>query len=324
MVTESDIRNLHGHLQTSSGGGDLILGIQAPSEEEILADGSYTAYDLNTVDVPLEALGHLFRNLRSEVQRLVDDIAEGRTLQEYDIRAIEQDTSPIQYISADEIPHPSRFEPLFTDTDIGQITTYEENYPEFQSYRLNVNPTITGFKRFTRRQIVEAEEHFRMYSDDGEYSQFEEDLVTLPDNFDCIFYDGELIVLNPNNFESIFDYFETYLVHADEILTTIGESDINIRNYDEFVDSILDDRRALRKMEEIESIGLYDEITQSDVEEVVQTYDLSIDVYDSGDEWEIVIPDLRNKWDVIRLLNDDHLISDLTEDRYQVYGKDRR
>lgn len=326
MATRQDIRQLHRHLQTATGGGNLILAVETPTEEQIIADGDYTSYIYKTAQIPGDGLGHLLSTLRNEVRALVDSFTEGREIQQYDIRSVDQDMSPIQFLSTTEIPSRERFSPLFQNVRLDDSTTYQEDLPYFQSYRINVNPTISAMKIFSRRQILETEDQYRMYADENEdeYTKFEQDIVTLPDNFDCIYYDGEIIVINPKNFEKIFDYFEIYRAHADNVLTTLDDSNINVHNFDKFVESIQGDRRALRKMKEIEDIGLYSEITQSDVERVVNEYNLSIEVDSSGQDWEIVIPDMRHKWDIIRLLNDDHLRSELTEDRYQVYGKDRR
>ena len=78
-------------------------------------------------------------------------------------------------------------------------------------------------------------------------------------------------------------------------------------------------------MRQIEELGLYHDLEQDEVGEVVEEFDLDIRVGENSDgEWGITVPDMRKKWDVIRLLNDDHLYSSLTEGRYQVYGKDQR
>lgn len=99
--------------------------------------------------------------------------------------------------------------------------------------------------------------------------------------------------------------------------------EINIADFDRFVDSVRNDRRALRKMWEIKRVGIYNDLSRDEVEQIVSNFNLSIDVEegDGDEDWTIAISGLRKKWDIIRLLNDDHLYSDLSKDRYQVYGK---
>lgn len=325
MISESDLQDLKNHIEDRSGSttGELSLGVEVASEERLIADGDYSDYTYKLLNIPEEGHSYLIDAMKNLIQNFLDSIQEGVGLSEYDIRSVNQDHTPIQYISKDEIPNFHRFHELTSENQIEETSTYAEVKPDFQAYILDTNPIITGFRVFTQRQVIESDE-FRMYESDEKYSHFDRDLFTLPKDFDAIFYDGELIINNPNNFEKIFDYFEVYRSHADDVLSTILNSDINIRDFDKFVQAILDDSKALRKMKAIEDIGLYETIERNDVERVINEYDLSIIVDESGGEWELVIPDYRYKWDVIRLLNDDHLHSELTDGNYQVYGKDRR
>ncbi|WP_226008033.1 Kiwa anti-phage protein KwaB-like domain-containing protein [Natrinema salinisoli] len=146
------------------------------------------------------------------------------------------------------------------------------------------------------------------------------------DRIDCFYFDGSINILNPTQFKDIFDYLHEYKDDSNDVLTTVKESEINIADFDRFVDSVRNDRRALWKMREIKRVGIYNNLSRGEVEQIVSDFNLSIDVEegDGNEDWAIAIPDLRKKWDIIRLLNDDHLYSDLSKDRYQVYGKDNR
>ena len=88
--------------------------------------------------------------------------------------------------------------------------------------------------------------------------------------------------------------------------------------------SIRSDRWALRKMQPVGRRGLYNTIDRGDVENVTDEFELGIEAVIKNGEWGITVPDMRKKWDVIRLLNDDHVMSYLTDSQYQVYEKDER
>jgi hypothetical protein len=157
------------------------------------------------------------------------------------------------------------------------------------------------------------------------YDPFEQAVITIPERIDCLWYRDTIFVFRSKRFEDIFDYLEQYKRHANTVLTGIDESELNIHNMGEFVESIEGDRRALRKMDSVRKRGLYEDMEQDDVEDVVDEFDLGVEVETNDDgEWGITVPDLRQKWDVIRLLNDDHVVSYVTDLQYQVYGKDLR
>jgi hypothetical protein len=74
-------------------------------------------------------------------------------------------------------------------------------------------------------------------------------------------------------------------------------------------------------MHKVRDRGLYEELSRDDVEEIVDEFELDIAVTtNEGGEWGIRIPDMRKKWDVIRILNDDHVLSYVSDNLFQVTG----
>jgi hypothetical protein len=159
----------------------------------------------------------------------------------------------------------------------------------------------------------------------NEYDTFEEDVIALPEHLDVFYYNGLLYVINQGKFEDLFDYLKEYKRRAREVFNGLTESDIKIHDMAEFADSVTNDTRALRKMQKVEQRGLYDDITPDIVDNVINEFDLEVQSQVIDGDWGIVLPDKRNKWDIIRLLNDDHLYSSLTDGKYQIKGgKDPR
>lgn len=302
----------------------FVTATEFASEESILTDGAYRRYTYNEIDIPSGAKEYLANLTRNTLDQEYDRINDGGEISEYDIRSVNRDQVPSLFINSDELPEFQRFHSLING-DLGETIDISESIPVFQAVRITNDEPIIAFKNFSKRQLLQSDDKFRISSNNDKYSTFDDEVVTLPDSFDAIFYDDEVYIFRPKQFEKLFDYFESYRQDADEVLSEIKSSDINIRGFDEFVNSILKDRRALRRMNEIENVGLYKRLSRSDIENVISEYGLSVSVEttNSGD-WEIVLPDLRYKWDVLRILNDDHLQSQLTNEKYQVYEKDGR
>jgi hypothetical protein len=308
---------------------DYVLGVEVPTTDSIIANQNLTDLEYYEVDTDSEILDEIQSQAATQARGYLTEVEAGnRDIEEYDISNINRDSVPLQYASKSSIEHFDRYEPLLTHDRFEQSTYEELSDIEFQALRLSDNHEdehIILFQGFSNRQLSGNSDKLRMSRKEGNYTQFEDTVVTVPETVDCLLYEGTIFVFASKSFEDIFDYLKQYKRHANGVLTGIDDSELRIHNMDDFVDSILGDRRVLRKMKSIEERELYNSMKRKDVEGIVQEYDLSIEVEtDEAGEWGITIPDMRKKWEVIRLLNDDHLESSLTDSQYQVYGKDER
>lgn len=307
---------------------DYVLGVEVPTTDSVLTDRNLTALEYYEVPLDSEIKEKIQSIAHSRVRSYLEDVEEDiRGIREYDISDAERDTVPLQYIRPDSIEYFDRYEQLLDDTGF-EIASYDGlSDISFQALRISNDEGeyVIIFQKFSKRQLSGQADDLRVTEQEKEYEKFDNTVVTIPERVDCILYKNKIYVFNPKKFEDIFDYLREYETHANNVLTGIDDSDLRIHNMDDFVNSILNDRRVLRKMKSIEQRGLYDSLNRSEVENIINEFDLGIQIQtdDSGD-WGIQIPDMRKKWDVIRLLDDDHLESSLTDSQYQVYGKDQR
>lgn len=265
--------------------------------------------------------------IQSETRKIFVD--ETKSLERYHISNADREDIPLQFIEAEDIPHFDRFSQL-SETDAFPESLYDDvPSPNFQTIRLKQGstPRVVAFQKFTKRQILGKSWRLKFSLRDGEeYNIFRDNLMGIPERIDALYYDGLVFVFEPKRFEDIFDYVDEYETQANQVIDGLLDSNINIHQFAEFNDSIKNDRRALRKMHKVQERGVYEDITQNEVEDIIQEFDLDISVLNPPDgEWEINIPDMRKKWDVIRILNDDHVLSYITDDKFQVTGsKDER
>ena len=307
---------------------DYILGVEVPTTDSLLAERNLTALEYHEIPLDPEVRQRIQSIAASRARSYLSDVDDGsRDIREYDITNTEQDTVPLQYADPDSIEHFERYEPLLNEEYFDTESYDDLSDISFQALRISneSDEHVIVFQKFSKRQISGNTDDLRISERDEHYHAFEDTVITIPQRIDCILYDDTIFVFASKKFEDIFDYLTQYERHANDVLTGIDSSELRIHNMDEFVDSILGDRRALRKMKSIEERGLYSSLDRAQVEDIVSDYDLGIEIQmDDDGEWGIHIPDMRKKWDVIRLLDDDHLESSLTSTQYQVYGKDQR
>lgn len=308
---------------------DFLIAVDAPATESVLSDQNLAAYEYYQVPLDPKLYQSIQESAASQARRQLDKINEGnRELEEYSISNMDKDTVPLQYVELEDIDRPERYLRMMNADSFDGTSYEEESDIAFQALRVTSERTgerVVALQKFTNRQISLDSDGIRLTKGDEGYDPFEQAVITIPERIDSLWYQDTIFVFRSKRFEDIFDYLEQYKRHANKVLEGIDESELNIHNMDEFVDAIEGDRRALRKMESVEKRGLYEDMKKRDVEDVVAEFDLGVKVETNDDgNWGITIPDLRQKWDVIRLLNDDHVVSYVTDLQYQVYGKDLR
>lgn len=305
---------------------DFVIARPTTIETE---DGNEKGYDLGELAFHSNVVDELEDIVADRIRREIELAVDGETksFEQYHISNVDKDVEPLQYLEAESIPNFGRFEEIVTNPDCDDTSFTEGDRPDFQAVRTkdgNGNMVI-AFQKYSNRQILGSSYRLKFSLSGNEYDRFHDDLLAIPERVDALYYDGLIFVFAPSKFEDIFDYLEMYESRATTVFEGLDDSEIKIHNFKEFAKSVRNDRRALRKMRQIEELELYRDLEQDEVEEVVEEFSLGVKVGENSDgEWGLTVPDMRKKWDVIRLLNDDHLYSSLTEGRYQVYGKDQR
>lgn len=301
------------------------------------SDNSGSQYDAGEVplhqNIQIKISRWILEQLQSELNKLRN---QSRALAEYDIQNTNKKKVPIQYITSDDIPLFDRFEPVVNGDSFSETTYQEEDSPSFQVFRAIDRlhqRRFAAFRVYTERQIIGKSWKIKAALRGSEYDTFEEELVALPNAYDLIYYDGTdeeceeevLFIFKPGNFEKIFDYFETYEEKALNVFESLEQSDLVIHDLENLQKTIIGDNNSLRKMSVIEKRGVYDTLTLEEAGRIIEDYNLNLEIVNDPEEGEgISVPDLRHRHDLLRLLNDDHLASDLTNELYQVYGKESR
>jgi len=317
----------------------------------VLADeqnGSEAELDFQKVEFQPNIHTAIATVLIEQLQRYISDInsddedsadeAETEPVREilpYDVGNYEKSPSPVQYLESDDIPRLSAFRPALNDVTVNQKTDFRNPADiKLQAFRVTspLQPELVAFKKFTKNQIIGSNFEVKVVSripgatrimgdnesdEPIEYNAIDEDPVALPNEFDALYYDGVMFVFNPGKFEDMFDYFEEYKNDAEDVFEYINTSDLRIQEFGRVKNIIKNSRNSLRKMRKIRNRGRYSDLDRSKAEGLISEWDLDIYVDTNEDgEWQIKIPDFRKVGDVLRLLDDNLVVSgmDLVED----------
>jgi|GEM_PF-4642704 len=250
-----------------------------------------------------------------------------REILEYSLANVNRETEPIQYLSRDDFPMFDSIEPLVEDNSFPD-SSFQTPRPSFQAIRIKDRHgrKLVALKKYTNRQVIKPGRKFLMFLSGEEYTKLEQDeLVALPNRIDAVYFDTQIFVFNQKPFEDIFDWDEELQETVDSVCTRIESSDVLVHNMDTFKDHVLNDRTKMRKLYEVSEDGITDDLDMDVAEDMIDEFNLDLDIEENEEgEKGITVPNGHKVWDLIRLFNNDHLVSPVDAAKFQVYGKDRR
>jgi hypothetical protein len=194
---------------------------------------------------------------------------------------------------------------------------------DLRFYVITVQPVVgdpiyffrsyTPMKRLYRSPILAAWLH------NGSYDRVTEPLFLFDQDIDCVSRSGIMFIFDQTNFQSIFRFFEEVRTAARDALDAIKIS-VPIQNFDEFAQDCEKNIVKLRKLKNIANKPYLSKITMDHIKMVIKRNNLPISTV-GADENEMLVYDKKNRWMILKLLDDDYLWSMLTEQSYEVTGK---
>jgi hypothetical protein len=118
----------------------------------------------------------------------------------------------------------------------------------------------------------------------------------------------------------IFQFFELVLKTAVQTLETI-RTHVPIANFDEFEKACSGHLQMQAKLKNIASKPYLKKVKMADIKRVLKEFpELGVKIVKKNDT-EMLLFNPKDKWAVLRLLDDDYLGSVLTGQKYEVTGK---
>ena len=155
----------------------------------------------------------------------------------------------------------------------------------------------------------------------GQYNRVREKIFLFDNEVDCFSWDGTLFVQNVASFQRIFGYFEELRKKARDTVRAIHRR-VPIYNLAAFEDACATDTRMLTKLAAIAQRPYLSRVTFEDVERTIQKFSLDIEVVPNNGVNSLVFdPRQKRRWLILKLMDDDYLGSDMTNEKYETNSK---
>jgi hypothetical protein len=267
--------------------------------------------------------------LSSNITKLIHSVTEdGKSIREFDIRHSNRNRTPIQYLSVDDLPSFAKLKAI-SEGDISLNTTAyydDEDSLEIEIIRLKrpSGKSVLGIQEFRSDHMLGSSMCARLIKTPGEehYDRFEKQVVGIPEKVRAIVYDGYLYSSSPKALERIFDFESQYEEEVNEVIEGFSNQDIQLDLDTDLENTLQNDIRHLRKVHEMKELGIHQEATQADIQRVVDDRDLPVNVERTNGTMRLSIDSGNDRWDLLDLLADDHVVSEITDNPYNADGKE--
>lgn len=213
--------------------------------------------------------------------------------------------------------------PLSSLANIEVFEKDEQFLSGLRFYVIMVQPPsgdpIYFFRSYTPKKMLIRSPWFAVWYHNGTYDRVEHPLLLFDENIDCVSRSGIMLILNKGNFQNIFGFFEEVRKAARETLDTIKIT-VPIQNFEEFARDCEGHRLKMRKLKNIAAKPYLSKITMDHIKKVIEKYNLPIQIVEENGK-EMLVHNPKDKWVLLKLLDDDYLWSMLTEQSYEVTGK---
>ncbi|HET9342928.1 MAG TPA: Kiwa anti-phage protein KwaB-like domain-containing protein [Candidatus Eremiobacteraceae bacterium] len=170
-------------------------------------------------------------------------------------------------------------------------------------------------KELTRSRLI-ALLHSR-----GVYNRIRRGLFVFDEKIDCFAWNGNLYIKNVHNFHTMFRYFEQLRASASATIDRVLAY-VPISNAEDFKAACTGSIGFLAKVASISRKDYLASVTMADVEATIRDFGLEVKITEvRGKKLLEFASDLKHRWLILKLLDDDYLGSVMTKRRYEVNSK---
>jgi hypothetical protein len=177
------------------------------------------------------------------------------------------------------------------------------------------------FREFTEKDELTRCGWIPLIFERDTYNRVERKIFLFDDGIDCFAWDGYLFILSIQAFQRIFGYFEALKRKADQTLSVVVTS-LPISNFNDFTNACKADLRMLAKLAQIEKKPYLQSLTMAKIKEIIVTFNIDVKIVVEGGKEKLVFEGSPSKrWNILKLLDDDYLDSNLTTLKYASNSK---
>jgi hypothetical protein len=187
-------------------------------------------------------------------------------------------------------------------------------------FQCGKTPTLYFFRTYTPKKELSRSKFFAALFGEGTFDRVKEPLFLFDHKVDAVSQDGAMHIFNQHNFQKIFRFFQLVAETAAETLKTI-KAHVPIANFHELEAACAGHLQMQAKLKNIASKPYLKNVKMTDIKRVLKDFpDLGVEIV-KKDGKEMLLFNSKDKWAVLRLLDDDYLGSVLTGTKYEVTGK---
>lgn len=175
------------------------------------------------------------------------------------------------------------------------------------------------YRRYTASKVLGTSLFGAIWDGNNVYDRVEQAVFLFDREIDCVQYGPWLFIFGQHNFHLDFKFEEAMREAAKQTLDRIRKK-VPISNYDELLRDCQKPLTKLLKLRHISQQDYLDEITMEDIERVIADRSLPISV-EKINGVKHVRYDPTDKWELLSLLDNDHVKAVLVERNYRSHSK---
>lgn len=256
---------------------------------------------------------NLKNDLKKKIIEKFINLTKEKCIGEYD--PIAKLDGVIDSIDVKEVPKLQKIKENFNDiSNIAEIEKFEE-IENSRAYAIvltdiNTEKNYIFFKKVFSSLYLKSK--LKGIFSEGKLKKIKENIISIDDKFDCVMYEDYMAIFTQLYFEQIFDYKDEYTKKCKENINKIKRLNIieNIENIENDSEKITI-KKKLAKIKDEDINWFRDKINNSprDIENIINKVGLDMKI----ENGKIISNDTS---ELIHLIQDDYLKSDLSGDNY--------
>lgn len=306
-----------------------ILKIKVDECRLTVCLGSLSGDDEEPKIEQLQLSDELTEEFKTAVSRIIEKYSEKFTDNELVLRPYDAGSKPdaheIEHLNLED--HASIAKQVESLSSLAQIPLFKIDdafVAGLRFYAIILQPKqgtpLCCFRIYTPKKELSRSPLFAAMFAEGTFNRITQPVFLFDYGIDCLSRDGLMFIFKKHNFEKIFRFFELVLKTAEQTLRTI-KAHVPIANFEEFKKACEGHLQMQAKLKNIASKPYLKTVKTVDIKRVLKEFPhLGVKIEErDGKEWLVFDP--KNKWALLRLLDDDYLGSRLTGEKYEVTGK---
>lgn len=270
----------------------------------------------------------LQENLPESIINLFFPVIERKLInKDYDVIEYDPSITPDRKVlweqDSENVPFYNHFHNLIeTTANIVWYNTSNLPYCDIWAYWIKIYGSGNYFyliKKVTSSKVIETGGKLAMIFEGQVFKNLETDILTMDGTFDAIFCNKVLLFENKQNFEQALLYQEVKHAIAEETLDAIGERNF-IENFEQVRDFLKDDYHSINKLNKIKEKPYFKTLSFANCKRIIEEYKVPIDIDETNNKFNITSKAQAKHF--IKVINDDYLLSELTNLKYAANSKE--